>query len=221
MANLNDIMSLIASHRGEVEKMLAQISARLQQQEQELISLLGEYIVTEDPTITRIQLPTITRTRDFAYLYTPLKHLQGYKELEARIRNCLLNDHIYCLGDLVHQTEAEMLRTPNFSRKSLGKLKEWLSSINESLGQNVAGWADEKNLRRYYLNEIKNGSRTGKSLSFSILRKLSSIDVYNIGQLATSPAIRTLLTDAEVYEVESWLKTYDLRLGMSQPFRPV
>jgi Bacterial RNA polymerase, alpha chain C terminal domain len=45
-------------------------------------------------------------------------------ELSFRTANCLKNDNIVYLGDLVQKTEAEMLRTPNFGRKSLNELKE-------------------------------------------------------------------------------------------------
>ena len=41
-------------------------------------------------------------------------------------RNCLKNDNIVYIGDLVQKTEAEMLRTPNFGRKSLNEIKEVL-----------------------------------------------------------------------------------------------
>ena len=44
-----------------------------------------------------------------------------------RIANCLKNDNIIYIGDLVQKTEAEMLRTPNFGRKSLNEIKEVLA----------------------------------------------------------------------------------------------
>jgi DNA-directed RNA polymerase subunit alpha len=48
-------------------------------------------------------------------------------ELSVRSANCLKNDNIIYIGDLVQKTEAEMLRTPNFGRKSLNEIKEVLS----------------------------------------------------------------------------------------------
>src|SRR5690606_22478342 len=50
-------------------------------------------------------------------------------ELSVRSANCLKNDNIIYIGDLVQKTEAEMLRTPNFGRKSLNEIKEVLSSM--------------------------------------------------------------------------------------------
>ena len=50
-------------------------------------------------------------------------------ELSVRSANCLKNDNIVYIGDLVQKTEAEMLRTPNFGRKSLNEIKEVLSKM--------------------------------------------------------------------------------------------
>ena len=47
-------------------------------------------------------------------------------ELSVRSANCLKNDNIVYIGDLIQKTEAEMLRTPNFGRKSLNEIKEVL-----------------------------------------------------------------------------------------------
>ena len=46
-----------------------------------------------------------------------------------RSANCLKNDNIVYIGDLVQKSEAEMLRTPNFGRKSLNEIKEVLSQM--------------------------------------------------------------------------------------------
>ena len=50
-------------------------------------------------------------------------------ELSVRSANCLKNDNIVYIGDLIQKTEAEMLRTPNFGRKSLNEIKEVLSGM--------------------------------------------------------------------------------------------
>ncbi|MCT6879693.1 MAG: DNA-directed RNA polymerase subunit alpha [Commensalibacter sp.] len=64
-------------------------------------------------------------------------------ELSVRSANCLKNDNIVYIGDLVQRTEQEMLRTPNFGRKSLNEIKEVLSSMGLSLGMNVPAWPPE------------------------------------------------------------------------------
>ena len=64
-------------------------------------------------------------------------------ELSVRSANCLKNDNIVYIGDLVQKTEAEMLRTPNFGRKSLNEIKEVLTQMGLHLGMDVANWPPE------------------------------------------------------------------------------
>ena len=61
-------------------------------------------------------------------------------ELSGRSANCLKNDNIVYIGDLIQKTEAEMLRTPNFGRKSLNEIKEVLSGMGLHLGMDVEDW---------------------------------------------------------------------------------
>jgi DNA-directed RNA polymerase subunit alpha len=61
-------------------------------------------------------------------------------ELSVRSMNCLKGDNIVYIGDLVQKTENEMLRTPNFGRKSLNEIKEVLSHMGLYLGMQVNGW---------------------------------------------------------------------------------
>jgi hypothetical protein len=67
----------------------------------------------------------------------------GELELSVRSANCLKNDNIIYIGDLVQKTEAEMLRTPNFGRKSLNEIKEVLAEMGLRLGVEIAGWPPE------------------------------------------------------------------------------
>lgn len=71
--------------------------------------------------------------------------LKRVEELELSVRsaNCLKNDNIVYIGDLVQKTEAEMLKTPNFGRKSLNEIKEVLAGMGLRLGMEVAGWPPE------------------------------------------------------------------------------
>ena len=73
-------------------------------------------------------------------------------ELSVRSYNCLKNANIQTIGELVQKTEAEMLRTKNFGRKSLNEIKEILGNMGLSLGMKIdahgrlvapphAGWA--------------------------------------------------------------------------------
>ena len=64
-------------------------------------------------------------------------------ELSVRSANCLKNDNIIYIGDLVQKSEQEMLRTPNFGRKSLNEIKEVLTAMGLGLGMSVQGWPPE------------------------------------------------------------------------------
>ena len=71
--------------------------------------------------------------------------LKKVEELELSVRsaNCLKNDNIIYIGDLVQKTEAEMLRTPNFGRKSLNEIKEVLAKMGIHLGMDTPVWPPE------------------------------------------------------------------------------
>ena len=68
--------------------------------------------------------------------------LRKVEELELSVRsaNCLKNDNIIYIGDLVQKTENEMLRTPNFGRKSLNEIKALLKQMELDLGMEVPNW---------------------------------------------------------------------------------
>lgn len=71
--------------------------------------------------------------------------LRRVEELEFSVRsmNCLRSDNIVYIGDLVQRTEGEMLKTPNFGRKSLNEIKEILTQMGLHLGMQVTGWPVE------------------------------------------------------------------------------
>jgi DNA-directed RNA polymerase alpha subunit len=62
------------------------------------------------------------------------------REVKRRSANCLKNDGIVYIGDLVQKSEAEMLRTPNLGPRSLNKIKEVLAQMGLHLGMDVPGW---------------------------------------------------------------------------------
>ena len=64
-------------------------------------------------------------------------------ELSVRSANCLKNDNIIYIGDLVQYSEAEMLRTPNFGRKSLNEIKDVLAAMGLYLGMELTDWPPE------------------------------------------------------------------------------
>ena len=64
-------------------------------------------------------------------------------ELSVRSANCLKNDNIVYIGDLVQKSESDMLRTPNFGRKSLNEIKEVLGQMGLHLGMEFPDWPPE------------------------------------------------------------------------------
>jgi DNA-directed RNA polymerase subunit alpha len=71
--------------------------------------------------------------------------LKKVSELELSVRsgNCLDQDNTVYIGDLVQKTENDLLRTPNFGRKSLNEIKEVLASMGLELGMKIEGWPPE------------------------------------------------------------------------------
>jgi DNA-directed RNA polymerase subunit alpha len=67
-------------------------------------------------------------------------------ELSVRSANCLQNANIRFIGELVQRTEAEMLKTKNFGRKSLNEIKETLTSLGLSLGMTIENLPQRKDL---------------------------------------------------------------------------
>jgi DNA-directed RNA polymerase subunit alpha len=69
-------------------------------------------------------------------------------ELSVRSANCLQNANIRYIGELVQKTEAEMLKTKNFGRKSLNEIKELLTSMGLELGTALDNFPDRQELER-------------------------------------------------------------------------
>jgi hypothetical protein len=65
-------------------------------------------------------------------------------ELSGRSANCLKNENLFYIGDLVQKSENDLLKTPNFGRKSLNEIKEVLSQMGLGLGMTIVGWEDKK-----------------------------------------------------------------------------
>lgn len=83
---------------------------------------------------------TGTETREELPFNPALLRKVDELELSVRSANCLKNDNVVYIGDLIQKTEAEMLRTPNFGRKSLNEIKEVLAGLGLHLGMDVPDW---------------------------------------------------------------------------------
>jgi len=69
-------------------------------------------------------------------------------ELSVRSANCLQNANIRFIGELVQRTEAEMLKTKNFGRKSLNEIKEVLASMDLELGMTVENFPERSEIEK-------------------------------------------------------------------------
>ena len=68
--------------------------------------------------------------------------LRSIEELELTVRstNCLKAESIFLIGDLIHKTEFDLLKTPNLGKKSLNEIKDVLASKELSLVMNIENW---------------------------------------------------------------------------------
>ncbi|HEX9837451.1 MAG TPA: DNA-directed RNA polymerase subunit alpha [Alphaproteobacteria bacterium] len=99
---------------------------------------LNLFINFEEPTIARLE----AEPSEPAFNKNLLRKVDEL-ELSVRSANCLKNDNIIYIGDLVQKTEQEMLRTPNFGRKSLNEIKEVLAHMGLHLGMEIPNWPPE------------------------------------------------------------------------------
>lgn len=84
-----------------------------------------------------------------ANLYRPVEEL----ELSVRSANCLKNANIRLIGELVQKSEAEMLKTQNFGRKSLNEIKDILAEMGLGLGMHLENFPDPEYLKMMQKSE--------------------------------------------------------------------
>ena len=131
-------------------------------------------------------------------------------ELSVRSANCLKNDNITYIGDLIQKTEGEMLRTPNFGRKSLNEIKEVLAQMGLHLGMEVSGWPPEniedlaKRFEEHYSTPSPAGGRGRRTSGRSLARRPQTrsrrhADVSRTRQTALQPHRRTSPGDVRQY----------------------
>ena len=99
---------------------------------------LQSFINFDEPEIQQDQ----SAAEKLSFNFNLLKKVEEL-ELSVRSANCLKNDNIIYIGDLVQKSESEMLRTPNFGRKSLNEIKEVLTQMELNLGMSVPEWPPE------------------------------------------------------------------------------
>ncbi|MGL9681792.1 MAG: DNA-directed RNA polymerase subunit alpha [Wolbachia sp.] len=110
--------------------------------------------ISSDVSYKKSQASSSNDYRDLGYDPILLRKVDEM-ELSVRSHNCLKNENITYIGDLVQRTESEMLRTANFGRKSLNEIKTVLNNLGLSLGMDVPNWPpkDIDELARQHTDE--------------------------------------------------------------------
>jgi DNA-directed RNA polymerase subunit alpha len=140
-----DKLTLTVETDGTVapEDALAYAARILQDQLQLFVHFDEGQVRTAAPMMAGVAVAPSETPTDTNQLNRYLLKKVDELELSVRSANCLKNDNIIYIGDLVQKTEAEMLRTPNFGRKSLNEIKEVLASMGLRLGMDIPGWPPE------------------------------------------------------------------------------
>ncbi len=99
----------------------------------EQLTVFINFDETEEPVV--VESP-VQETKLNENLFRSVDEL----ELSVRSANCLQQANIRTIGDLVQKTEAEMLKTKNFGRKSLKEIKEILAEMGLILGMKLENW---------------------------------------------------------------------------------
>lgn len=102
---------------------------------QDQLAVFSDFSALEDETAEEAEDTGMEEV-----LAQPIDHL----DLSVRSMNCLKSDDIFRVGDLVQRSEQEMLRTPNFGRKSLTEIKEVLENMGLGLGMKLESWPPEE-----------------------------------------------------------------------------
>ncbi len=114
---------------------------------EDAVALAGRILTEQLRLFINFEEPVTATAEEERYEELPFNKnlLRKVDELELSVRsaNCLKNDNIIYIGDLVQKSEGDMLRTPNFGRKSLNEIKEVLTQMGLHLGMDIAEWPPE------------------------------------------------------------------------------
>jgi hypothetical protein len=144
--------------------------------------------------------------------------------LSVRAATCLKNDYIVYIGDLVQKTEAEMLRTPNFGRKSLNEIKEVLVQMGLHLGTEIPHWPPSN------IEELsENIERASEMYRVTFLKSETEKICQALDDpwrsIVVAPGDESLVVDDEKEKVRLYLKNIEMlwQLGantkMKSPFK--
>jgi DNA-directed RNA polymerase subunit alpha len=131
VTDYDKLIMTVETNRAITPEMAIALSARILQDQLQLFVSFEEEEEEKSEAREELEFNPV--------LLKKVSHL----ELSVRSQNCLQNDNIVYIGDLVIKTEAEMLRTQNFGRKSLNEIKDILAKFGLKFGMEIPGWPPE------------------------------------------------------------------------------
>jgi DNA-directed RNA polymerase subunit alpha len=137
-----------SSHDNELERLLFSIETNSAISPDLAMSVTAKILQDQLKPFIGLDMENIDSEEEITPLVFDKQLLKKIEHLEMSVRsyNCLKNENVVYVGDLVTKEEAELLKTPNFGRKSLSEIKEILAGMGLFLGMKVHGWPPEGNL---------------------------------------------------------------------------
>ena len=129
----------------DYDKLLMDIETNVTVSPEDAIALAARILQEQFNMFINFEEPEALPEKEEEEIKFNKNLLRKVEELELSVRsaNCLKNDNIVFIGDLVRKSENEMLRTPNFGRKSLNEIKEVLTQMDLRLGMEIEDWPPE------------------------------------------------------------------------------
>ena len=171
-----------------------------------------------DGAVIEVKTPAPEKTPSKLILFMKVDEL----ELSVRSANCLKNANIVYVGDLVQRTEAEMLRGPNFGRKSLNEIRDVLLQMGLHFGMEIPGWPPKnvEQLSRLHTKLVKKVNE----LELSVRSAYCLQNIVYVGDLVQKTEAEMLRTPnfgrKSLNEIEEVLLQMGLYFGMEIPGWP-
>ncbi|MHA1541016.1 MAG: DNA-directed RNA polymerase subunit alpha [Alphaproteobacteria bacterium] len=142
-----DVEDARVGQNTDFDKLLLKVKTNGSVSPEDAIALSARILIDQFKTFVNFEDPEISPEKKEEKTDLPFDKqlLKKVNELELSVRanNCLKNDSVTYLGDLVQKTENDMLKTPNFGRKSLNEIKMQLENMGLSFGMEIENWPPE------------------------------------------------------------------------------
>jgi DNA-directed RNA polymerase subunit alpha len=132
-------------NRTDLDKLTIELSTNGTIDPEEAIRISASILQKQLSAFVDLRFDQQTKSRNNMNDFDPML-LRSVDDLELTVRseNCLKAENIHLIGDLVHKTEQELLKTPNLGKKSLTEIKDVLAARGLSLGMKIDSWPPEQ-----------------------------------------------------------------------------